>query len=109
MPAFIEFLPRDLRSALAGTFSMDPAQPAAAEVRKARGRPSWRAMSTASERQLISDVFEKLAAGGLAAAGLDDCLWAGSVAAIQALLALDGAAVPGVVCDQSGWLAQVGR
>ncbi len=61
------------------------------------------------ERQLISDVFEKLAAGGLAAAGLDDCLWAGSVAAIQALLALDGAAVPGVVCDQSGWLARTGE
>ncbi len=107
LPAFLDFLPRDLRSALAGTFSMDPDQPAAAEVRRHADAILER-HEQAGEQQLLGDVFEKLAAGGLAAAGLDDCLWAGSVAAIKILLALDGAAVPGVVCDQSGWLARSG-
>ncbi len=37
VPAFIEFLPRDLRSALAGTFSIDPAQPGSRGGAQARG------------------------------------------------------------------------
>jgi hypothetical protein len=40
--------------------------------------------------------------------GLDPCLWAGSIGAIQTLLVADGAVVPGVVCEQSGWLARSG-
>ena len=44
--------------------------------------------------------------GGLAALGLDSsCLWAGSVAAIKALLVRDGATAQGAVYDESGWLA----
>ena len=47
--------------------------------------------------------------GGLAALGLDSsCLWAGSVAAIKALLVRDGATAQGAVCDESGWLALSG-
>ena len=47
--------------------------------------------------------------GGLATVGLDKCLWAGTVGAIQTLLVRGGAAAPGVVCDQSRWLARSGE
>ena len=60
------------------------------------------------EESLVSDVFEKAGTGGLAALGLDDCLWAGTVASIRTLLAQEGATTPGAVCDESGWLARSG-
>jgi peptide subunit release factor 1 (eRF1) len=107
VPAFVNFLPRELKSRVAGTFSIDPGTEPMARIR-AQASAILQRHQRASERQLVSDVFDKLAAGGLAAAGLPDCLWAGSVAAVQTLLVLDGATVPGVVCDQSGWLALSG-
>jgi hypothetical protein len=108
VPVFTEFLPLELRSKLAGTFSADPAASAPAEVRHSAGLILQR-HEQAAERQLAAEVLGTLAAGGLAAAGLSDCLWAGSVAAAQTLLIPDGArTVPGVVCDDSGWLALAG-
>ena len=108
VPAFTEFLPPELRSRLAGTFSADPTAAAPAEIRRGASL-ILRRHERAAERQLIADVLGTLAAGGLAAAGLADCLWAGSVAAVQTLLILDGAGpVAGVVCDESRWLAQAG-
>jgi hypothetical protein len=41
--------------------------------------------------------------------GLQECLWAGSMSAIETLLVRDGPAVPGVVCDGSRWLAASGE
>ena len=108
VPAFTEFLPLDLRSKLAGTFSADPAAATPAGIRHSAGLILQRHERDA-ERQLAADVLGTLAAGGLAAAGLEDCLWAGSVAAAQTLLMPDGAGtVPGVVCDDSRWLALSG-
>jgi hypothetical protein len=107
VPAFLEFLPRDMRSVLAGTFTVDPAEPVLAEIR-ANADAILRSFEQAEEQQFVTDVFEKLASGRLAVAGLDRCLWAGSIAAVDTLLALDGAVVPGVVCDESGWLARAG-
>jgi len=107
VPAFIDFLPKDLRSLVAGTFSIDPTEPVLAEVR-ANADAILQSYERAEEQQLVTDIFDKLASGGLAVAGLDRCLWAGSIAAVDTLLALDGAAVPGVVCPKSGWLARSG-
>ena len=107
VPAFIEFLPKDMRSLVAGTFSIDPAEPVLAEVR-ANASAVLQSYERAEEHQFVTDVFEKVATGGLAIAGLDRCLWAGSIAAVDTLLILDGAVVPGVVCDKSGWLARSG-
>ncbi len=107
VPAFIDFLPKDLRALVAGTFSVDPAEPVLAEVR-ANADAILQSYESAQERQLVSDTLAKVASGGLAVAGLDSCLWAGSIAAIQTLLVMDGVVVPGVVCDQSGWLARSG-
>jgi len=107
VPAFIDFLPKDMRPLVAGTFSIDPAEPVLAEVR-ANADAILQSYQRAEEQQFVTDIFEKLAAGGLAVTGLDRCLWAGSIAAVDTLLALDGAVVPGVVCDKSGWLARSG-
>ncbi|MGH3273107.1 MAG: hypothetical protein ACRDNZ_02125 [Streptosporangiaceae bacterium] len=108
VPVFAEFLPPELRSRLAGTFSADPAATGLAEIRRGADL-ILDDYDRARERQLAAEVFGTLAAGGLAVAGLADCLWAGSVAAASTLLVLDGAAsVPGVVCDASRWLALTG-
>lgn len=105
VPAFIDFLPRDMRSLVAGTFSVDPAEPVLAEIR-ANADAILQSYERAEEQQFVTDIFDKLASGGLAVAGLDRCLWAGSIAAVQTLLILDSAVVPGVVCEKSGWLAR---
>ena len=107
VPAFTGFLSRDLRSRIAGTFSIDPSTEPIAEIR-ANADSILERYERDEKQQLVTEVFEKLATGGLAAAGLTSCLWAGSVAAIQTLLVAEGAAVPGVVCRQSGWLALSG-
>jgi hypothetical protein len=56
----------------------------------------------------VTDVYEKQAVGTNAVGGLEGCLWVGSVAAIQQLLVQEGATAAGVVCDESGWLAESG-
>jgi peptide subunit release factor 1 (eRF1) len=107
VPAFLDFLTHDLRGRVAGSFSIDPATAPLAEVR-ANADSIVQRYERAEEQRLVAEVLEKFAAGGLATVGLDTCLWAGSVAAIQKLLVQEGAIVPGVVCDQSGWLALEG-
>jgi peptide chain release factor subunit 1 len=109
VPSFTEFLPLELRSRLAGTFSADPTAATPAEIRHGASL-ILQGYEQAESRRLAGDVFDTLAAGGLAAAGLPDCLWAGSVAAVATLLIPDAAVtVPGVVCDESRWLALDGR
>lgn len=107
VPAFVNFLPDDLRGRMAGTFSIDTATDPVTELRK-HAELILHQYEQAEQQQLISDVYERLATNGLAAAGIDDCLWAGSVAAVQTLLMLDSVTMPGVVCDQSGWLGRSG-
>lgn len=107
VPAFTEFLPRDLRARVAGTFTIDPTSAPLAEIRRQAAAIAAR-YEQAAQRRLVSDVLSKVAAGGLAAAGLRACLWAGSVAATQTLLVPEGVTAPGVVCQRSDWLAQAG-
>jgi hypothetical protein len=108
VPAFLDFLPAGLRARLAGTFSAEPAAAAPAEIRRSAGEILAR-HELDQGRRLAGDVLATVAAGGLAAAGLDDCLWAGSVAAVDTLLLPDPAlSAPGVVCDTSRWLARSG-
>jgi len=104
VPAFLDFLTHDLRGRVAGSFSIDPTTAPLAEVR-ANADSIVQRYERAEEQRLVAEVLERSAAGGLAAVGLGLCLWAGSAAAIQKLLVQEGATAPGVVCDQSGWLA----
>ncbi len=107
IPAFLEFLPRELRDRFAGSFSIDPPTATAAEVRASAGAILQRYESD-QEQKAVAEVLDRAAAGGLAAVGIPACLWAGSVAAIQALLVQEGVTEAGVVCDDSGWLALAG-
>ncbi len=108
IPEFLQFLPLDLRDRVAGTFSVDPATAPLAEIRGSVGS-ILQGYQREQEQRLVSGVLEKAAMGGPAALGLESCLWAGSVAAIKTLLVQDGATMPGVLCDQSGWLALSGE
>jgi len=107
VPGFVDFLPHELRQRLTGTFTVDPATATTADIRREADAIAER-HERAEERSLVAEVLGKVAAGGLAVAGLRPSLWAGTVAAVQTLLVQDGAVVPGVVCDQSGWLALSG-
>jgi hypothetical protein len=108
VPEFIEQLPRELRSRVAGRFHVDFGTLSVADIR-ARAGAILEQYERERDQQLVADVLEKSAAGGLAVLGLPMCLWAGTVGATRALLVHDGATAPGVVCDQSGWLALAGE
>ena len=107
IPEFIQFLPGDMRDRVAGTFGADPDSMSSAEVRRCAGEILAR-YQREQEQALVSGVLEKAAAGQPVALGLENCLWASCVAAIERLLVEEGATVPGVVCDESGWRALAG-
>ena len=104
---FLRLLPREVRGRVAGTFSADPTATPVAEIRD-QADAVLRCYQREQDQRLVNDVLELAASGGLAAVGPQDCLWAGSVSAIDKLLVRDSATVPGVVCDESGWLAASG-
>jgi hypothetical protein len=58
---------------------------------------------------LVRDIVEAVAERRRAALGLDDCLWAGTLAAIDRLAVQQSASKPGVICYRSGWLALSGE
>ena len=107
IPDFLQQLPRELRALVAGTFSVDPGTAALAEIRGSAAAIAAR-HEHERDQQLADDIQAKAAMGGLATVGLDTCLWAGSVGAVQTLLVRQGASAAGVVCDVSGWLALSG-
>ena len=108
LPEFLRLLPHDLHGRVAGTFSADPAASPVAELRDS-AEGIVRQYQRGQDERLVEQVLELAAAGGPAAIGLQDCLWSGSMSAIETLLVRDGAAVPGVVCDGSRWLAASGE
>jgi peptide chain release factor subunit 1 len=107
VPVFQEFLRPRLRGSVAGTFTIDPHTATIADIRDSASEVLDQ-YERNEEKQWIAEVFDKQAAGGNAAVGLERCLWAGSVAAIQRLLVQEDATAAGVVCDESGWLAESG-
>ena len=107
VPEFIQILPNDLRNRVAGTFSVDPATAPLAEIGSS-ARSILDRYEREEEQRLVSEVLEKAAMGRPAALGLESCLRAAPVAAIKTLLVLQGAIAPGVVCDESRWLATSG-
>ena len=107
LPEFLRFLPHELRGRVAGTFCADPAATPVAEIRSS-AEGIVRRYQRGQDERLVSEVLELAAASGTAALGPQDCLWAGSMAAIDTLLVRDGTMVPGVVCDESRWLAASG-
>ena len=93
---------------MAGTFSIDPHTATTATVR-AHAEAILDRYELDEQRRAVADLLETVASGGLAAAGLEPCLWAGSVAAVRTLLVQEEAVAPGVVCDASRWFATDGE
>jgi hypothetical protein len=108
LPEFLRLLPHDLHGRVAGTFPADPAASPVAELQDS-AEGIVRQYQRGQDERLVDQVLELAAAGGPAAIGLQECLWAGSMSAIETLLVRDGPAVPGVVCDDSRWLADSGE
>jgi Bacterial archaeo-eukaryotic release factor family 10 len=108
VPRFLDHLPRALRHRVAGTFAIDP-RTADTGVLKEHAQGIVEAYERAQEQHSVAEVLDRGAAGGLGAVGVDLCLWAGSVSAVQALLVHGDAAVPGVVCESCGWLGTQGQ
>ena len=104
---FLRLLPHELRGRVAGTFRADPIATPVAEIRSS-AEGVMRRYQHEQDQRLVAHVLELAAAGGLAAVGPQDCLWAGSMSAIDTLLVRDGATLVGVVCDESRWLAASG-
>jgi hypothetical protein len=107
LSVFQDFLPHELRGRVAGTFAIDPNTATIGDIRASADAVVER-YERDEEQRWVAEVFEKKAAGGNAGIGLEECLWAGSVAAVERLLVQEGATAPGVVCDESGWLAETG-
>jgi peptide subunit release factor 1 (eRF1) len=104
---FFRLLPDELRGRVAGTFSADPNATPVAEIRSG-AEGVMRSYQHDQDQRLVAHVLELAAAGGLAAVGAEDCLWSGSLSAIDTLLVRDGATLDGAVCDESRWLAASG-
>jgi peptide chain release factor subunit 1 len=104
---FFRLLPHELRGRVAGTFSADPIATPVAEIRSS-AEGVMRRYQHEQDQRLVGHVLELAAAGGMAAVGPEDCLWSGSMSAIDTLLLRDGATLVGVVCDESRWLGASG-
>jgi len=104
---FTDFLPRELRERIAGTFVIDARTATPADIRRSAESIMER-YEQDEERRLVAEIAEAVAERRRAALGLEPCLWAGTVAAVQKLAVQDGATGPGGVCDRSRWLALAG-
>jgi peptide chain release factor subunit 1 len=105
---FVPFLPHGLRERVAGTFAADPGTVRPAEVQQAAAKVV-EDYERLEEVRWVEDALGLHAAGGLAVVGVEDCLWAASVKAVQLLLVQDEATVPGLVCPRCGWLGARGQ
>jgi peptide chain release factor subunit 1 len=108
IPNFLPFLPHDLQGRVAGTFVIDPHTLTPARV----GEQAQRVVDEyerREEQELVARALERVAMGGLGAAGLEWCLAAADAKAIQLLLIHDEQEVPGRVCDNCGWLGLEGE
>ncbi|GAA2639845.1 hypothetical protein GCM10010399_86650 [Dactylosporangium fulvum] len=106
--SFIEYLPRELRERVAGTFTVDANTATAGDVRRA-AESVMEQYEQQEERGLVAGIAEAVAERRRAAFGLDTCLWAGTVSAIETLAVEEGVEQPGVVCDRDGWMSLAGE
>ncbi|HWF24474.1 MAG TPA: hypothetical protein VG275_03445 [Solirubrobacteraceae bacterium] len=107
LPHLTRMLPKEVSERTIGTFAIDPSTATAADVRD-HAQAILDDHERERQRRLVDEVAESEAARGLAAMGLEHCLWAVSMKAVQLLLVEEGAMAPGVVCDESGWFARSG-
>jgi hypothetical protein len=103
-----ELLARATQQHLAGTFTVDHTTASAGAVHE-QAQAVLDRYELDEQRRHVEEVIGMAAAGGHGAVGLEECLWAGSTAAVETLFVQEGIARPGVVCDRSRWLALEGE
>jgi len=104
----LELLPRPVEERLAGSFAADHTSLSAGDV-EAQVAAALDRYELEEQRRRVAEAFERAAANGHAVVGLERCLWAGSMAAIDDLYVQGAATAPGVVCDRSRWFAVSGE
>ena len=101
-------LPADLKSCLAGTFTIDPRPATPAEI-----EGHCRALAEGHDREtdlrVVEELMEAAGARSRGVLGLDRVLDAVNQHAIDRLLLDAGETVPGVGCPSCGWLARSGE
>jgi peptide chain release factor subunit 1 len=107
LSSFLELLGHPLRERLVGTFAVDHTAVNLGTVRE-RAEAILDRYELDRQRRRVAELIDAAAAGGHAVVGLDACLWAGSMAAVEDLYVQEEATAPGVVCDRSRWLASTG-
>ena len=105
---FFRLLPHELRGRVAGTFSADPVATPVAEIRSSAEGILQRYQREQDQRLVDPrpGAGRGRRAGRARPAGLP--VGSGSMSAIDTLLVRDGTTLPGVVCDESRWLAASG-
>jgi peptide chain release factor subunit 1 len=103
LPGFVDALRPELRANVAGTIASDPRTATTEDIRHAASAVVGR-HEDERRRRSVGHVLDLYAAHGPAAAGLEDCLWAGALRAVAMLLVEQGVESPGVVCDHDRWL-----
>ena len=103
LPRFEEHLSPDLQERVPGRFTFDPSRDTLLDIRR-EGDAVVERYEREQEREMVERVLESSAAGGLGAVGLRDCLWGGSLAAVELLLVHESATAEGMVCDSCHWL-----
>lgn len=104
----LELLPRPVEERLAGSFAADHTSLSAGDVEAQAGAALDR-YELEEQRRWVAEALERADANGHAAVGLERCLWAGSMAAIDDLYVQEAVTAPGVVCDRSRWFAVSGE
>ncbi|MET0324708.1 MAG: hypothetical protein ABW219_05740 [Ilumatobacteraceae bacterium] len=102
--AFLPFLPADVRTKVAGTFSVDPRHMTIGQVRQ-QTEQVVDAYERAQERRLVAEVIDRVGNSGLVTLGLPWSLDAINAEAVQLLLIVDDREIPGAVCTRCGWLS----
>ena len=106
--AFLPYLPPDVRTKVAGTFSVDPHHMTLGQVRQ-QTEQVVDAYERADERRLVAEAMDRVGSGGLATLGLPWSLDAVNAEAVQLLLVDDDQEVTGAVCTRCGWLGVAHR
>ena len=103
VPAFLAALPDDIRDRCAGSFTADPSTMTADQVREQSATVMGRWVSQC-EQQAVTQLLAE-PAGSLTALGLDACLAAVNVHAVQVLAVPAEGLISGFACELCGTLA----
>ncbi|MCB2223479.1 MAG: hypothetical protein KQH83_04800 [Actinobacteria bacterium] len=97
----------EVRSVLAGTFTLDPGTATPADV-LARCTETTEAYERAAAAAEVASLLDTAAAGGRAVTGIEGVLAAVNQRAVALLVVAATGTTPGVACSECGWLGRRG-